>query len=105
MDGNMKIYNAFLMKEVERFMGKLPTRIQSGIWADINAVEHGDFQSVYTKKLKGPIRELIVRDFRLIFFISRHTIYFTSIFRKQSAKTPRREIERAKRLYKEEQQQ
>ncbi len=105
MDVNMKIYSAFLMRQVERYVEKLPPAIKAGIWADITAIEHGDFQSAYTKKLKGQIRELIVKDFRLLFFISRHTIYFTSIFRKQSAKTPRQEIERAERLYKENQQQ
>ena len=66
----MKIYSAFLMRQVERSVEKLPPAIQAGIWADITAIEHGDFQSVYTKKLKGPIRELIVRDFPLIFFFT-----------------------------------
>src|SRR3989338_9999628 len=94
------IYKTFLMWAVESFLGILSSASRGQIRADIVLLENGDFQTPYTKKLKGLIRELIVGNYCLIFFIKDNTIYFTSVFRKKSAKTPTKEIKRAEKYYK-----
>ena len=94
------IYKAFLMSSVESFLGTLPTTNRGQIKANITLLENGDFQTPYTKKLKGVIRELIIGNYRLIFFIKDNIIYFTSAFRKKSAKTPTKEIKQAEKYYK-----
>lgn len=94
------IYKTFLMRAVESFLGTLSPANRGQIRADIVLLENGDFQTPYTKKLKRVIRELIVGNYRLIFFIKDDIIYFTSAFRKKSAKTPVKEIKRAEKYYK-----
>lgn len=88
------------MRAVESFLGTLSPINRGQIRADIVLLENGDFQTPYTKKLKGVIRELIVGNYRLIFFIKGDIIYFTSAFRKKSAKTPIKEIKQAEKCYK-----
>lgn len=63
-------------------------------------MEQGAFHSVYIKTLRGPIKELIVKQYRMLFFTLGYTIYFVRVFRKKSKKTPRKEIEYAERIYK-----
>ena len=95
-----KRYQAFLMSKVEQFVNELPRGQRGAIFADVAEMETGNFQRVRTKTLKSAVRELIVGDYRLIFFIRNNTIYITSIFRKKSRKTPKKEIEKALQLYK-----
>lgn len=59
-----------------------------------------DFDVVHTKILKSPIRELVVKKCRLLFFIKKNTIYFVRGFIKKSQKTPLQEIEKAENVYK-----
>lgn len=63
-------------------------------------MKKGDFTSVYIKTLQGPLRELIVMRYRLIFCIEGKVIYFLRAFMKKSAKTPKREIDSAQKMHK-----
>ncbi len=60
----------------------------------------GDFTSVHIKSLKGEIKELIIKRYRIIFFIDKNIVYCIAAFVKKSAKTPKRELENAERIYK-----
>ncbi len=73
---------------------------QGSIRAHIATLEAGDFVSVRTKQLRGPIRELIIRHHRLTYFHFGGGLYLVRGFRKRSAKTPVKEIEYAEKVYK-----
>lgn len=57
-------------------------------------------EGIHTKQLKGPIRELISGHHRITYFRLKDTFYFIRGFRKKSAKTPRREVEYAEKIFK-----
>ncbi|MCR4311574.1 MAG: type II toxin-antitoxin system RelE/ParE family toxin, partial [Candidatus Taylorbacteria bacterium] len=91
-----KRYRTFTLRKTEQFLRTLPAKKEAKLRAEMLIVESGDFQSSYIKTLRGPIKELIVGSYRLIFFISQdHTIYYTSAFRKKSQRTPKQEIDEA----------
>ena len=95
-----KKYDSLTLRETEHFIRNLPSSDEASIRADIRVMETGDFDAVRLKTLRGKIKELIVGDYRLIFFISEHILYFVRAFRKKTKKTPFQEIEYAKRIYK-----
>lgn len=99
MDKNK--YQARILDRAKGFIQNLEIHDRAKIAAAIKTLESGNFQSVETKTLKGPIKELIVRSYRITFFVSKeHTIYFVSGFRKQTRKTPRNEIEYSQNIFK-----
>ncbi len=85
---------------MREFIRELDLSDQAKIDAAITTLEQGDFQSVEIKTLRGKIKELIVRSFRIIFFINGDVIYFVSGFKKKTRKTPRSEIENAQNILK-----
>jgi phage-related protein len=92
-------YSIFFFQEAEEFIGSLSEKDRAKVFAVIKILGT-NFSAVYTKPLKGPIKELIVRQYRLLFFIKDTIIYITSGFTKKTKKTPKREIERVEILYK-----
>ncbi len=95
-----KIYNAFFHEAVRDFLSELSRKDHSRIWGIVETMEAGDLHSPRTKTLRGPIKELIVKEYRILFFIHEHTIHFVRVFRKKSVKTPQKEIEYVERIYK-----
>ncbi len=94
------VYQAKFLERAERFIRGLDENDRAKIAAAIRTMELGGFQSVEIKALRGPIKELIVRSYRIIFFISKnHTIYFVSGFRKKTRKTPKHEINYAQNVF------
>lgn len=85
---------------VTDFLRELSSKDRSNIEGDVDVMISGDLRSPRIKNLRGPIRELIVKEYRILFFIHEHIIYFVRAFRKKSKKTPRKEIEYAERVYK-----
>lgn len=81
------------------FIEKLPEVDKAKILASIKIMET-DFDTVYSKLLRSPIRELVVKKYRLLFFIKKNVIYFVRGFIKRSQKTPIREIDKAEDVYK-----
>ena len=55
--------------------------------------------SVEIKTLRGPIKELKVRKYRILFFIEQGTIYFVSGFIKKTQKIPSKELLKAEAIY------
>lgn len=93
-------YKVFLTNRIESFLDTLTPGVRGQVRANFDSLGNGDFRSPYTKKLKGVVRELVVGDYRFVFFIKGSIIYFTSAFRKKTAKTPKKEIELAEKYYK-----
>lgn len=93
-------FRIILLKDIETFIFNLPTEDQSKISGNIEAIRNKKFDSVYIKQLKGNIKELRVKNYRLIFFIHKNTIYFVRIFIKKTNKTPKNEIGMAEKYYK-----
>lgn len=87
-------YRSYFLDRALEFIESLPTLDQAKISASISVLET-DFSSVFTKTLKSPLRELIVKKYRLLFFIKESKIYFICGFVKKSQKTPKSEIEYA----------
>lgn len=92
--------NFLSFDSVTKFIHSLSADEQLKIGAAIDAMKERNFDSVYVKTLKGPIRELIVKSRRFIFRIESNTIYFLRAFTKKSSKTLKREIKMAERIYK-----
>lgn len=81
------------------FIEQLPPVDKAKVLANIKIMET-DFDTVYSKLLRSPIRELVVKKYRLLFFIKKNVIYFVRGFIKSSQKTPIREIDKAEDVYK-----
>ena len=96
--GNAR-FRALVLESAQRYIDNLSKSEQGAIRAYIDAMKFGDFDSVYTKTLKGKIRELIVGRHRISYFVIRGVLYFVRGFPKKSAKTPKKEIEYAERVY------
>ncbi len=92
--------SAVFLDTVEKFIHTLSVADQAKIAAHAVVMRSGDFKSVRIKQLKGPIAELIVKQYRLIFFKNKKVIYFVGAFIKKSTKTPLREIRHAEEIYK-----
>lgn len=82
------------------YIGSVPEIDQATIAAHIECMRSGDFESVRTKQLRGPIRELIVGHHRLTYFEFDAGLYFVRGFRKKTAKAPKSEIDYTEKVYK-----
>ena len=94
------LFKTLILQAAQQYIDSSAKSEQGAIQADINAMERGNFDSVYTKTLKGKIRELIVGRHRITYFTIGTMMYFVRGFRKKSAKTPKAEIECAEHVYK-----
>ena len=92
-------YETIFADKVNEYMDELDSNEKAKIMSVIGLMISGDFQSVFIKKLKGEIKELKVKRHRLIFFIINKGIYFIGAFMKKTAKTPKKEIENALKIY------
>jgi len=94
-------YQVKILEPVREYMESLKVAEQGIIRADMEAMQSGDLQSVRTKHLRGKIYELIVGNHRVTYFLADNSLYFIRGFRKKSAKTPKKEIEYAEKIYRE----
>lgn len=83
------------------YIGKLSETEEATLGAQIKTMAQGETGLVHTKQLDGPIRELILGNHRITYFVIKHTLYFVEGFRKKSKKTPKNKIDFAKKVYKE----
>jgi len=93
-------YHTTILNSVHEFLMELPKVERAKILSDIETMKKGDWSSLHVKTLKSPLRELIIKQYRIIFFISGNVLYFVRAFQKKTAKTPREEIEQAEQIYK-----
>ncbi len=94
----MNPFSLVTLEEALNFLGQLPRKDRIKVEAAMNSMRSG-FTGVYTKVLRNPIRELIVKRYRLLFFIKDDKIYFVCGFTKKTQKTPIEEIEHAHKVY------
>ncbi|MEK7538630.1 MAG: type II toxin-antitoxin system RelE/ParE family toxin [Patescibacteria group bacterium] len=95
----MKKFNIKFFDDALSFFEQIPETDRAKVSASIKMMET-NFDNVYTKLLKSPIRELIVKRYRILFFVKKDAIYFVSGFIKKTQKTPPQEIQRAVNVYK-----
>ena len=100
MDAEQRLYEAKFLNKVSLFIRKLPERDRAKIAAQIEMMQIGVFSPLHIKTLRGSIKELIVKRYRIIFFIKKKFIYFIGMFIKKTQKTPKQEIDTAEELYK-----
>lgn len=93
-------FDVQILDKVASFIEGLNVSDQAKVMAAIRVLKSGDFELVYTKQIAGPVRELKVRQYRVLYFIHEHTLYFVGGFTKKSAKTPKQEIDNAQQLHK-----
>ncbi len=94
----MNNYKALFFERASEFIEEIGDSDKAKVLAAIKMMET-DFEAVHTKILKAPIRELIVKKCRLVFFLEGGTLYFVSGFMKKTKKTPKYEIEYALEIY------
>lgn len=100
MGKNKSIYRGLFLEKTREFITSLTLSEQGKIQAQVEMMEMGKFNFVYTKSLKGPIKELVIGKYRFVFFIVKRVIYFVLAFVKKSQKTPKKYIEQAEDIYK-----
>jgi len=98
---NEHLFASIILKKVDEFIDELPGHVIGKIMDDIGAVLEGDYFNIHVKTISGKIKELIVGDYRVVFFLNSNTIYFIHIFLKKTRKTPKKEIEYAEKIYKQ----
>lgn len=92
-------YRAVHFEFVTNFLRELSKNDRAKILAGISKMEQGDFRSAYVKTLRGAVQELIVKQYRVLFFIHEDSIYLVRAFRKKSMKAPMGEIEHVERVH------
>lgn len=93
-------FRIILLKDIETFISNLSSDDQDKISGTVEMLRNKRLDSIYIKQLRGNIKELKVRKYRLIFFIHKETVYFLRIFIKKTNKTPKNEIDMAEKYYK-----
>ncbi|MFA6404642.1 MAG: type II toxin-antitoxin system RelE/ParE family toxin [Candidatus Paceibacterota bacterium] len=88
-----------VLSRVTAFVHELSSADQIKIAVDIESLCDRDFETVYIKTLRGPIKELIVKRVRIIFCVYGNTLYILHAFFKKSTKTPSKEIKIAEHLH------
>lgn len=91
--------NVIFLDSVSEFIQKLPPIDQGKIAANVTMLCTGDFASVRIKQLDGPVYEVIIKQYRFIFFRKGTMIYIVGAFRKKSARTPMREVKHAMGIF------
>ncbi|OGZ08722.1 MAG: hypothetical protein A2762_00030 [Candidatus Lloydbacteria bacterium RIFCSPHIGHO2_01_FULL_54_11] len=99
-DDMVEKYSAHLFTPAKEYLKKLSAQERARITFSISLLQQGDNDSVYTKQLDGPIRELVIGYHRVTYFVLSQTVYAVNGFRKKSAKTPKQHIDFARKMYK-----
>ncbi len=89
-----------ILEDVRKFLDRLKDDDSAKILAHLKSLEESHTEGLLIKTLKDKIKEIVVRQYRIIFFNIGGTIYIVDAFKKQSQKTPKRIIEKAEKIYK-----
>lgn len=90
-----------ILSGVTEFIDGLSNHDAAKILVSLKFVDMGRTEGLQIKKLRGKIYELVVNQYRIIFFRISVTRYVVDAFRKKTQKTPKRIIERAEKLYRD----
>ncbi len=89
-----------IIDKVKVFLDSCSSSDRAKIVAAITVMEAGTIEMVVTRQISGSIRELKVKQYRILYFQHESILYFVGGFTKKSQKTPLREIENAKQIRK-----
>lgn len=90
-----------ILKKVATFISKLPDGDSSKLLAHLAFLESDKTEVLSIKTLRKKIKEIIVAQYRIVYFIIDDMVYVVDAFRKKTQKTPHPVIEQAEKLYKE----
>ena len=90
-----------IFDDVSDFLNKISESDAAKILANLKLLQENHTEGLVIKSLKGRIREIVVKQYRVIFFQINSTGYVVDTFRKRSKKTPKRILERAEKIYKD----
>lgn len=96
-------FTTLFLESVEEFIQQQSVSDQAKIVAAVTIMKKGEkeyWHLLHIKTLKSPIKELIIKQYRIIFFSEKNTIYFIGAFVKKTAKTPKSQIDQAEKIYK-----
>ncbi len=89
-----------IFDDVTNFLDTIPESDAAKILAHLKALQENQTEGLFIKPLKGKIKEIVIRQYRIIFFEKGTRRYAVDAFKKQSKKTPQRIINRAEKIYK-----
>ena len=89
----------YVVGKAPKFLVNLQENEQEKVSATIEALGDPLRFSLYIKTLHGPIRELRVGQYRIVFFQKNGAHYVVDVFRKKSQKTPRNHITYAEKWF------
>lgn len=96
-------FTTLFLELVEDFIEEQSVSDQAKIAAAVSVMAKGEkeyWHLLRIKTLKSPVKELIIKQCRVIFFSEKNTIYFIGAFVKKTAKTPKSQIDQAEKIYK-----
>ncbi len=88
-----------VLDDTSDFLSTLSKEDRAKIDGQLASLASRQTEGLVIKSLKGKIQELIVRQYRIVFFRIADIGYVVDIFRKKSKKTPKRNLERAEKIY------
>ncbi len=77
----MNKYKVLLLRSVQDFIATLNEEDRGKVKCMGDSMELGNFDSLYIKTLETPIKELIIKNYRFIFFINKNEIYKYNYFK------------------------
>ncbi len=89
-----------ILHDVLVFLDGIADEDSAKIYAHLKSLEENHTEGLRVKQLKGKIKEIIIKQYRIVFFKKMNAIYIIDAFKKQTQKTPKRVIERAEKIYK-----
>lgn len=93
--------NLQVLDTVIEFLESLSADDAAKMAAHLKSLEMDQTEGLTIKPLKGKVKEIVVKQYRIVFFRIGTKGYVVDAFRKQSKKTPKRIIERAERIYRD----
>jgi phage-related protein len=90
-----------ILDAVRKFFESISDEDSAKIAAHLKLLQDDHTEGLTIKLLKGKIKEIVVRQYRVIFFVIGGAGYAVAAFRKQGRKTPKRIIEQAERIFKD----
>ena len=92
--------DSFVLEDANTYIQSTSEVDRAKILAHMALLRAGDHEILHTKQLSGQVRELIVKQHRIVYFVKNQILYFVNAFKKQSTKTPKRILDHAKKIYK-----
>ena len=87
-----------ILDAVNKFLESITDEDSAKIAAHLKSLQDNRTEGLIIKPLQGKIKEIAIRQYRVVFFVTGAAGYAVAAFKKQSKKTPKRVIEQAERI-------